>query len=109
MTIIPVVQNDYGYLINFTCQNADGSVFDMTGITNLYFRVQRINSTQLMFSNAMSVVSETSGTCYYQVTSTDFTLPGVYNAQIKAVFSGQVITFPNIQVDVSSYLPSNSY
>jgi len=101
-----VVQSDYGYVINFSLVNIDGSVFSLVDATGLTLRVQKTNQVQVNFSGAMVVVSDVGGTCSYQVAQGNFNLAGYYNAQIQVSFIGEVVTFPNIQILAVAKVPA---
>jgi hypothetical protein len=104
-TIITVVQNDYGYLLSFTLQDSQGNIFNLTGASSLYFRTQMVGNSSINSSGSMSVLSATAGTCSYTVAKTDFTVAGLYNAQIEVNFSGQTVTWSNLQLEVSPSVP----
>jgi hypothetical protein len=104
-TIITVVANDYGYLLSFTLQDSQGNVFNLTGASSLYFRTQMVGNSSINSSGTMSVISATSGTCSYTVAKTDFTVAGLYNAQIEVNFSGQTISWSNLQITVLPEVP----
>jgi hypothetical protein len=53
----------------------------------------------------MVKVNGPAGTCYYTVAQTDFSVAGVWNAQIIATFAGEVLTFPGITITALDQLP----
>lgn len=104
-TQIGAVQNNYGYQLSFTCQDATGAVVDLTGAT-LAFACQLESDMSVTFTNPMDIVgAPTNGQCSYTVLATDFTIAGVYTAQIVASFTGEVISFPGITITVTAAIP----
>lgn len=98
--LIEVFQGDKLYDINFTLQDANEDVIDITGAT-LLFKGQKEGSATLKFgtASAMSIVTGTAGTCKYTVGATDFDEAGRYYCEIQVTFSGgKVITFGGITV-----------
>ena len=107
MIPINIVQSDFGYNINFSLQDLSGGVFNLTGYTSIFFRVQKVNNTTLQFTHSMVVQSAINGTCYYTVQAGDFPLSGIYNAQIQVNFASETVTFPDIQLTAIAKLPTN--
>lgn len=105
-TLIGVVQNNYGYTLSFTCQDANGVTVDLTGAT-LSFHAQLESDPTVKFANAMAIVgAPTNGQCSYTVQQADFTIAGVYNAQIVVNSTGEVISFPGISITVTQAIPT---
>jgi hypothetical protein len=104
VTKINVVQNDYGFDLNFTLQDYSGTAVNLSGATIL-FKAQKENNTSLKFSGSMSVVSAVAGTCKYTVQNGDFSEVGTYSAEIQVTIASQVITWTNIKVSVFAELP----
>lgn len=106
MTDITVVQGDFGYDINFTLQNANGDIFDLTGATGILFRAQVATNISLKFSGSMTVLDATLGTCKYTVASGNFRASQPYAVEIQCTFSsGAIVTFSDIQVNVLPKVP----
>lgn len=105
MTAITVVQDDYGYQLNFTLEDSTGAAFSLTGNIGLLFRAQLQNKASVSFSGAMTVVSASAGTCYYLVGQGNFSFAQPYVGEIQVSFSGQVVTFSNIQITVLPKVP----
>lgn len=87
-----VVKNDYGFYLNFTLTNADGTALDLTSNTAIAFNVADATSGTILFSGTPSVVSAVGGTCRYLVATGDFDTVGTYNYEIQVSYSGKVIT-----------------
>lgn len=104
--LIPVTQGDHGYDLNFTLQDSNGNIFDLSNILTLLFRVQLAGIDNLKFSGSMSVVGATAGTCKYTVAVGDFDSATTYDAEIQATFtSGKVVTFTSLVVQATAKIP----
>ena len=99
-TQISVVQFDYGYSLAFTLQDSQSNIFNLTNVTSLLFRTQRVGSSKVNSSGTMNIDAPLLGTCHYVVAQNDFKTAGLYNVQIEADLSGQTITWPNISLEV---------
>jgi hypothetical protein len=73
---------DFGYDINFTVVESDGTTPVNLDDTTIKFNVVEIDSRRLIFSGDAVIVSETNGTCKYTVASTDFTKAGNYKGAL---------------------------
>jgi len=105
-TYIYVIQGDKLYDLNFTLKDSTGVAIDLTGNSSITLEVQDPQSSSLKFSGTMSVVSATAGTCRYSVQSSDFNLPGQYNAEIRVDYTGgKRISFGDIIIVVQPTLP----
>jgi hypothetical protein len=71
-------QSDFGYDINFTVVESDGSTPVNLDDTTIKFNVVEIDSRRLIVSGNATVVSETNGTCKYTVAAQDFNKAGNY-------------------------------
>jgi hypothetical protein len=105
-TYLSVVEGDKGYQINFTCQDSQGNVVNLSGAT-LTFNAQLDSDGSIQSSNAMGLITPSSGTCYYQLIGTEFPVVGTYNCQIVASYSSgsEILTFDGIQVAATARIP----
>jgi len=104
-TLLQVVQNDFGYDLSFSLEDATGAVLDISG-ASLSFKAQTDGDYTVKFQNPMIVVSASQGSCKYTVRSTDFVLAGTWSAQIVVTYlTGEVLTFSGITVQVDPELP----
>lgn len=99
-TIVEVVQNAYGYEIDFLLKNADGTAFDLTQADTITLNVKYANTAGVKFSSVMTKDgTPTDGVATYAVSSSDFSEGGIYNGEItiqsNTPLSLQI--FPNIQ------------
>ncbi len=102
---ITTIQGDYGVDINFTLQDANNNPINLGGVTSMLFRTQRVGRFALNSSGAMVIDNAIAGTCHYTIQQGDFNNAGIYNAQIRINFSGEVMTFDNLFVDVLPVVP----
>lgn len=105
-TLITIVQNDYGFDLNFTLKDAVGAVVNLTGST-LTFIGQLVNDNSVTFTGSMTIISAVGGTCKYTVQSTDFTIAGQWNGQITVNYSSstEIVSFSGININVVAKLP----
>jgi hypothetical protein len=103
-TLLEIVQGNYGFALPFTLQDSSGAAVDITS-ASLAFKAQLESDPSVQFSGAMAIVSGPGGTCSYTVAQTDFPTSGVWNAQIVATFTGEVLTFTGIVVKVVDQIP----
>jgi hypothetical protein len=106
-TEIKVVQNDKLGDLKFTLQNADGTAFDLTNSTSIKLKVQKQGDTALKFTGTMALDGgATLGKVKYTVQAGDFDVAGRHYAEIEITFtSAQIITFPDIFIEVLPELP----
>jgi hypothetical protein len=78
---------DYGYNINFTVKDTDGTVVNLTGIEAIYFRVREVDSDRNILNGTCSVVVAASGTCKYTVQNNDFDKEGNYTGGLVLKYS----------------------
>lgn len=104
-TLLQVVQNDSGYDLSFMLEDATGAVLDISNAT-LTFKAQADSDFTIQFENAMVVTNASGGLCKYTVQTTDFVVPGGWNAQIVVTYlTGEVLTFSGISIVVDAELP----
>lgn len=103
---IPIIQGDFGYLLNFALTDINGNIFSLSGATSLLFRVQKQGITQLKFAGVMAITSASAGTCSYTVAAGNFDTAGQYTAEIQVNFSTtEQITFSNINLTAAPRVP----
>jgi BppU N-terminal domain len=104
---IQIVQNDYGYQLPFTLEDALGNAVNLTGAT-LSLAVQSAqdpSGTLITLSGTIGIDNATEGTCHYTVAISDFTNPGTYLAQISAAYGSETISWAGFQIVVLPALP----
>ena len=104
-TLLQVVQNDFGYDLSFSLEDATGAALDISG-ASLSFNAQSDGDYAVKFDNPMIMVNASQGLCKYTVQSTDFVLSGAWSVQIVVTFlTGEMLTFTGITVQVDPALP----
>lgn len=78
------VKGEYGFDINFTLTEDDGSTIDLTNKT-VTFQTKNLNDTEKKIDGACTIVDATSGTCKYTVQETDMDVIGIYEAEAELV------------------------
>jgi hypothetical protein len=104
---IEVFQNDYGYQLPFTLNDALGNPVNLTGAT-VSLAVQSAqdpSGTLITLGGTVSTDNATEGTCHYTVAISDFTNPGTYLAQISAAYGSETISWGGFQIVVLPALP----
>jgi len=88
MKTIRIKYGDYGYGIEFTVLNADGTVRDLTGY-DVYLKVWD-SSGNTILDKLLTVSDAVNGKAVYVVGQSDFTNAGRYYAEIELRKSGSV-------------------
>jgi hypothetical protein len=105
-TTIDIIKNDKTYYLNFTLQDFSGTPVSLENISTLKLKVQKPGADTVKFEGSMNVVNQEAGTCRYLVANGNFDTKGKYHAEIEATYtSGQIITWPDIIINVLSDLP----
>ena len=84
-----VPADDFGYVVDFTIQQSNGSIYNFTGY-NPYFVVQR--DGVVVTNTLCNTINAVLGTCNYSVGSGVFTSRGKYSAGLKLVKTGASFT-----------------
>lgn len=87
-----VVQNDYGYAINFRLSDYN-DVINLTGVTSVkvFFAERGASTAQVV--GTCTVSDATNGLFYYTVQNGDFdTGEKTYEIEVEATFSSKVIS-----------------
>lgn len=95
MADLTLAKDDFGFYINFTVQNYDGSIFNLTTytITLNVFWVERFVRT--LFTGVCAPVVAASGTCRYLVVDGDLSRAGAYKAELDMTKVGvRISTMP---------------
>lgn len=97
-------EDDQGFDLNFTVQNADETVFNLTGAT-VVFKMALPGSAVSKISEECTLVVPASGTCKYTVQTGDLDTPGIYNAELQITIGTVIVTAPLEQIRVRAQLP----
>ncbi len=80
---LTVPKNDKGYYLSFTVKDSAGDAYNLTDYT-IKLKVWSAGSpSTLIVDGTCSIVVAASGTCRYLVTATDFTVKGLYSAELE--------------------------
>jgi hypothetical protein len=82
-----IVQNDYGYDMNFAVTDSSDNIVNLSG-GSVYFNVANRATLGSLFSKLCVTDVAESGTCHYTIAGSDFTQVGTYVWQLSAVWSG---------------------
>ena len=106
-TTITVTRDDYGYNIDFTVTDVDGTAFDTSGATSIKFKVGLPTNTTLLLDGTCTTtgVTPTDGECRYVVVDEDFDTTGEYQAELEITWSGYVRTCRGLVVKIVDDLP----
>lgn len=88
MVNLTVSKGNYGFYINFTIQNDDGSVFVLTGYTVTIKVWKDIQFPALLFSGTCLPVDPLAGTCRYQVANGDLSESGLFKLELELTKTG---------------------
>lgn len=101
MAQITIPQNDYGFNIAFTLQDADGDAFDGTDYTATLKVWLAGSPATLVATGACTWTVAASGTCTYAVKSTDFATAGSYLGEVECTKTGARETFGPFKIAVT--------
>lgn len=100
MTNLTVTQNDTGFDLEFTLRDTEGNIIDLTGLTEVKFRMVEIDSGRNVVDRAAAVEgAPTSGVVKYSVNG-DFKDVGNFEAGLTLIFGAKVVTTRPIFVSV---------
>ena len=92
--------NDYGFVLKFTCTQADGSAFDLTGYT-IYFVMWSPGKPYVKLVDGLCTDPlPTTGVCYYITQLGDFPSIGNFNGEIQITKTGAMETFGTLPVKI---------
>lgn len=80
------VQNEYGFDINFTIYEDDGSILDLTNSISIYFQVKSISGISYKVNGVCTIVDALTGKCKYTIQAVDFDEIGLYKAELDIIF-----------------------
>jgi len=100
-----VVQDDYGYDLNFTITDSSGSALDLTDGT-ITFKMALNDATSSTVSGTCSPTVAASGTCYYTVQDGDMDTVGIYDWEVQVVYDTKTVTAKGTeQIEVIPQMP----
>lgn len=100
MADLIIQRGDYGFYVDGTITNDDGSVFNLTGYALIFSAWEMGNWGRPLIAGTASIVVATEGTWKYLVAENDFITPGEYLINVRATKTGAQETTQNYSVDV---------
>ena len=102
---IEVVQNDYGYELQFKIVDAEGNPVDLTGATVKIF-IAEPGAAKAKVSSTCYIVDAQNGLCRYIVQEGDFNeAPKTYQVELELNYADRVITAKGVTIKVVKELP----
>ncbi|KKL83826.1 hypothetical protein LCGC14_1970830, partial [marine sediment metagenome] len=92
MSKVIVKQNDFGYYLNFTVQNHDGTVFNLAGYTITLNVWRESRFPIILLAGACGIVVAADGTCRYLVVTGDFPDEGMFKYELEMTAVGENIS-----------------
>lgn len=92
MADLTVAQNDYGFYINFTVLNDDGTAFNLTGYAVTIKVWKEVPRPAALFTGNCPLVVAASGTCRYLIVNGDFPASGAYKLELEMTQAGIVLS-----------------
>lgn len=101
MADLTLQRGDYGFYVDGTITNNDGSVFNLTGYSLTFLAWEEGKSDKpLVNSTAAEVVTATEGTWKYPLAQNDFITKGDYFVAVRATKTGAQETTKNYTLEV---------
>ena len=88
MADLTVAKGDFGFYLNFTVQNSDGTAFNLTGYVVTINVWQDVPRPAALFTGNCPHVVAASGTCRYLVVTGDFPTKGAYRLELELTQAG---------------------
>lgn len=101
MADVIIAQNDFGFYLNFTVQNDDGSVFSLVGYTMTLNIWKQGRFPEILLTGACPPVVAANGTCRYLVTVGDFPTAGEYRLELEITKVGENISTRTYELTVT--------
>lgn len=102
MADLTVSKGDYGFYLNFTILDSDGSAFDLTDYT-ITLKVWDATPS-LIVSGACDIVVAGSGTCKYLIQDGDFDTVGHYGMELELTKTGVKLSTRKYDLEIKSSL-----
>ena len=90
MDLIAISQGDYGYNLDFSITESDGSVRVLTDYTVTLKMWKPGAKETLLIDGGCEIDDEEAGTCHYAVQDGDFDTRGRYHAELELTKTGIV-------------------
>lgn len=100
MADLTIQRGDYGFYVDGTITNNDGSVFDLSGYTLTLSAWEMGKWDKPLVAGSAEAVVATEGTWKYLVATNDFITEGEYLVSVRATKAGAQETTRNYSVEV---------
>ena len=109
VSTIEVVQNDYGYDLEFKLTDASGNAVDLTGAVTVKVFIAEAGSSTAKVSGECTVTDASAGLCKYTVEDGDFDTAGkTYMVEVEVTYASKVVTARGVVVKVLAELPEST-
>jgi len=106
---ITVIQNDYGYNLQFRLKDASGNAVDLTGADTVKLLIYERNSSTAKIVGTCTVLDASSGTFQYTVQEGDFSeAPKTYLAEVEVTWPTKVISATGVTIRVRPEAPETT-
>ena len=96
---IQITQNDKGFKLNFTVKDSDGNIVVLTDMSIELQVAEKVTFTE-KFKGDCVIVSETAGTCSYEVQEDDFDEVKNYYGILQLIKSGEIVSTRRFEIEV---------
>lgn len=88
MADLTIPKGDFGYDLNFTITDSDGTAYNLTGYTATLKVWAKGDPSTLTVDAPTTLVVAASGTCKYEIVDGDFGSKGFYNFELELTKAG---------------------
>ncbi|MCK4306653.1 BppU family phage baseplate upper protein [candidate division WOR-3 bacterium] len=96
---IQITQNDKGFKLNFTVKDSDGNIVVLTDMSIELQVAEKVTFTE-KFKGACAIVSETAGTCSYEVQATNFNEVKNYYGILQLTKNEEVVSTRRFDIEI---------
>jgi len=91
--VITIAQYGFGFAIPFVCLDADGTAYDISGLTMhlLVWKYRDVND--IILTGDMTIDVAALGTCHYTVVEHNFDIAGTYQCVVEGTVAGTRIAW----------------
>ena len=108
MSQLTLIQSDYGYDIQFSVVDNNGSPVVLSGSTVMFKVANYVSLPTLIVDATCSITNSALGLCKYTVSNGDFDVVGSYKAELNINYTSpeKVVTAQNVNIVVVPKLGS---
>jgi len=105
---LELVQNDYGYDLEFQLKDDEGDAVDLTGNTSIKVFIAELEATTTKVTGTCIPTDEEGGLCKYTVESGDFDeAPKTYEVEVEVTYASKVVTARGLIIEIKTELPES--